>query len=498
MSDKRINTRSPYYIDSNPPPPNPFTCEEAGFHIINGITGENIVLGVDATVQEGTLNSVFPTTYQSGETTYYANITAPEGYDNAGETLVFCNDNAVGGTGLPLGTCSDASFFVADGIIGQAVSASTQNNFILKSVNPPTYQSGTTTYTASIEVPLGYENAGYTLTSCTNTATGQPQPSDFPDEGDPPPDPDPDDPNPVLFTCNEANFQVSDGTEGTTIIIGSDATSAGILNSVSPSTYQSGSATYTANITVPATYSNAGETLTTCTDTATGSPATTYYYTLVERCDGGGVSNVRSTVPIMGVYSSVLYNGDCYEVAGYGSANTNDITSPYPDCADCCEKVGNAGGCTYPDTYYYSLTRCNPEATGFITGQTTTEINLNIGDRVVVGSTYYTVSGTATTGTSVGTVTDTGNTGCPPLCTGIAIYRSINSAEEACCTAKGNVQYFNNTTVATSDRFYAFDSTCTTLHSGTAYIMPSDETGYYYTFVNGIKTAGPTLCPSCP
>jgi len=441
---------------------------------------------------------VFPATYQSGETTYTANITAPSGYDNEGAILTTCTDNAIGGTGLPVGTCAEASFSVADGIIGQAVSASTQNGFILNSVSPTTYQSGTTTYTANITVPSGYNNAGDTLTTCTDTATGQTQPSDFPDEGDPPSDPDPEAPDAILFTCNEANFQVSNGTVGTTIVIGSDATSNGILNSVSPSTYQSGTTTYTANITVPATYSNAGETLTICTDTATGSPAVTYYYTLVERCDGGNVTHVRSTVPIMGVYSSVLYNGNCYEVAGYGSANTNDITSPYSDCADCCDKVGGAGGCTTPDVYYYSLTRCNPEQTGFISGQKTTEISLNVNDRVVVGSTYYVVTGTATTGTSVGTVTDTGNTGCPPVCTGIAIFRSITSAEDACCAAKGGVQYFNNTTVESSDRFYAFDSTCTTLHSGTAYIVDGNNPGYYYVFVNGIKTQGATLCPSCP
>ena len=493
MDDKRINTRSPYYIDSNPQPPNTFSCEEAAFHIVNGITDDNIVLGVDATVQEGTLNSVFPTTYQNGETTYYANITVPEGYDNEGEVLVSCNDNATAGTGLPVGTCSEAAFNISDGVTGQSVSSSTQNGFILNSVNPSTYQSGATTYTANITVPSGYANAGDTLTTCTDTATGQTPPPDINE-----PDPDPGLPDAVLFNCNNANFRVSNGTEGTTIIIGSDATSNGILNSVSPSTYQSGSATYTANITVPSGYSNTGATLTNCTNSANGSAAITYYYTLVERCDGGGVVNVRSTVQILGVYSSVLYNGNCYEVAGYGSPNTNDITSPYSDCSDCCDRVGGAGGCTAPDVYYYSLTRCNPSATGFITGQKTTEINLNINDRVLVGSTYYTVSGTATSGTSVGTVTDTGNTGCPSLCTGIAIFRSISSAQQACCTAKGGVQYFNNTTVATSDRFYAFDNTCTTLHSGTAYIMPNDESGYYYTFVNGIKTAGPTLCPECP
>ena len=53
------------------------------------------------------------------------------------------------------------------------------------------------------------------------------------------------------------------------ISIGTDATvSVGTLNSVSPATYQSGSTTYTANITVPSGYANAGATITTCTDTS--------------------------------------------------------------------------------------------------------------------------------------------------------------------------------------------------------------------------------------
>jgi len=489
MADKRLNTRSPYYIDSNPPEPVLFTCLEAGFSVRNGITGDNIVIGSDATVLEGTLNSVFPTTYQSGETTYYANITAPSGYDNEGEILIFCNNNAVGSTSLTEGTCTQAAFNVADGVIGQPVSASTQNGFTLNSVSPSVYQSGTTTYTANITVPSGYYNAGEVLTTCTDTATGQTAPVDPTD---------PQAPDAVLFTCSEANFTVSDGTVGSTVLIGTNATSNGILNSVSPSTYQSGTATYTANITVPSGYSNSGAILTNCTDTATGSPATTYYYTIVERCDGGGVIQVRSTVPILGNYSSVLYNGNCYEVAGYGSPNTNDITAPYADCVDCCDKVGGAGGCTTAATSYYALTRCHPSQSGFISGQTTSEISLNINDRVVVGSTYYTVSGTATSGTSVGNVTITGNTGCPPLCTGIAIYRSIISPEDVCCDPKGGVQYFNNTSVENSDMFYAFDSTCTTLHSGTAYIVDAAYPGYYYTFVNGIKTSGATLCPSCP
>ena len=113
------------------------------------------------------------------------------------------------------------------------------------------------------------------------------------------------------------------------------------------------------------------------------------------------------------------------------------------------------------------------------------------------GATYFRVTGTTTTvGNSV-TVSTTALSECPPVCTGISIYRSLNSAQEACCSSKGNTQYFNDTTVGTATRFYGFDSGCATLHSGTAYIMAANELGYYYTFVNGIKTAGPTLCPNC-
>lgn len=78
------------------------------------------------------------------------------------------------------------------------------------------------------------------------------------------------------FTCTDAGFAVSDGTTGNTIGINTDATVvAGTLNSVSPATYQTGSTTYTATITVPNGYTNAGQQITTCTDTATGVDPTT-------------------------------------------------------------------------------------------------------------------------------------------------------------------------------------------------------------------------------
>ena len=83
-------------------------------------------------------------------------------------------------------------------------------------------------------------------------------------------------------------------------------------------------------------------------------------------------------------------------------------------------------------------------------------------------------------------------------CFSISMFRSLASPTDACCFTKGGSQYFNASTISAASQFFAFDSSCSTLHSGTAYIMPANQTGYYYTFVNGNKTGGPTLCPNCP
>ena len=76
------------------------------------------------------------------------------------------------------------------------------------------------------------------------------------------------DPNLPVFTCNDANFQVANGTTGDTVSATADL---GILVSVSPANYLDGNNTYTATITIPAGYQNAGNQLTPqCIDTATG------------------------------------------------------------------------------------------------------------------------------------------------------------------------------------------------------------------------------------
>lgn len=69
-----------------------------------------------------------------------------------------------------------------------------------------------------------------------------------------------------------------------------------------------------------------------------------------------------------------------------------------------------------PDPVYYSLIKCSDSTTGYISAQETSEISLSDGDRVQdLSNNYYTVSGDAETGTSVGNITPTGNTGCPAI-----------------------------------------------------------------------------------
>ena len=80
----------------------------------------------------------------------------------------------------------------------------------------------------------------------------------------------------------------------------------GTLNSILPSTYQSGSSTYTANITIPAGYSNSGQTITTCTDTATGSAvseptATSTYWWSPNQANFVGVGIVAFTYTFDGI-----------------------------------------------------------------------------------------------------------------------------------------------------------------------------------------------------
>ena len=70
-----------------------FTCSEANVSIQAGAVGDP----VSATVDEGVVDSITPSTYQLGTTTYDVDVVIPAGYFDAGNTIE-CNVDAIGTT----------------------------------------------------------------------------------------------------------------------------------------------------------------------------------------------------------------------------------------------------------------------------------------------------------------------------------------------------------------------------------------------------------------
>ena len=216
-----------------------FGCSDASFSISDGTTGATT--SGQGSVTLGTISSISPSTYTSGSATYTATILVPSGYSNAGANIT-CTDTA---NALDTFVCSDAVFSMADGTVGDSTSG--QGSVTLGTINsitPTTYSLGSQTYTATITVPSGYSNTGGTI-DCDDTANAL-----------------------ATFTCSDANFSIANGNVGDSSSAGSTV-SAGTITAVSPTTYASGTNTYTATITVPSGYSNSGQSIT-CTDTAFG------------------------------------------------------------------------------------------------------------------------------------------------------------------------------------------------------------------------------------
>ena len=84
----------------------------------------------------------------------------------------------------------------------------------------------------------------------------------------------------------------------------------------------------------------------------------------------------------------------------------------------------------------------------------------------------------------------------PSTCVGISVGYSTG-LYYGCCVPPDNqrTNYFNAGSVASASRMYSA-SGCSILDTGTKYI--SEDGSVYYTFINGVKTAGPISCPSCP
>ncbi len=116
-------------------------------------------------------------------------------------------------------------------------------------------------------------------------------------------------------------------------------------------------------------------------------------------------------------------------------------------------------------------------------------------DRVQAGSTFYRVQGTAAGNiTSVGTVTDTGETGCPALCNSTQLYVSTVSAEDAYCAQTTlRTVYHNEATWADATVVYGTSSDCSTPQAGNRWYSDGVNTWSW----NGVAK---TLIsnPSCP
>lgn len=175
----------------------------------------------------------------------FENSTDSTGDDQGDHGLPTTTTSTTTTTTLPVFNCTDAVFSMSDSNSGASTSGQGSVTLgTIVSISPSTYSSGSDTYTATITVPSGYSNSGSTI-DCTDTATGL-----------------------VAFTCSDAVFSMANGNFGDSTS-GQGSVTLGTITSISPSVYSSGTATYTATITVPSGYSNSGQSIS-CTDTAEG------------------------------------------------------------------------------------------------------------------------------------------------------------------------------------------------------------------------------------
>ena len=191
-----------------------------------------------------------------------------------------------------------------------------------------------------------------------------------------------------------------------------------------------------------------------------------------------------------------------YPTNGDKVYNTANLTSPLSSGSYLMEnnfyislfggEAGEVTGvteCTAPIPLHYTLEKCSDNSTGWITGQETTEIALSNNDRVSVGSDLYIVTGTAATGTSVGTVTDTGQTGCPVITNEfVTVWNSGNNREiklplEASGTYNFDV-YWGDGSVDTITSYNQTEVTHYYLNSNTDYTVTISGTIEGFTFKN--------------
>ena len=149
-------------------------------------------------------------------------------------------------------------------------------------------------------------------------------------------------------------------------------------------------------------------------------PVIIYYYSL-QKCEDSSIGYVSEQT----ADEIALENDDRVQDASlndYVVIGKVDITQGTYTSVGLITDTGETGCIIPPDPVYYALVKCtDPVTAGYRTGQETSEITLADDDQVVdSNNNIYRVSGETETGTNVGTVIATGETGCPAIIPPIA------------------------------------------------------------------------------
>lgn len=149
-------------------------------------------------------------------------------------------------------------------------------------------------------------------------------------------------------------------------------------------------------------------------------PVIIYYYSL-QKCEDSSIGYVSEQT----ADEIALDNDNRVQDASlndYVVLGKVDITLGTYTSVGLVTDTGETGCVIPPDPIYYALVKCtDPVTSGYRTAQETSEITLADDDQVVdSNNNIYRVSGETETGTNVGTVTATGETGCPAIIPPIA------------------------------------------------------------------------------
>jgi hypothetical protein len=205
--------------------------------------------------------------------------------------------------------------------------------------------------------------------------------------------------------------------------------------------------------------------LTGCPEPVTTTTTISYNYYYAQPCGGGTTVTMRS-VTAFSNGESFKFAGDstCYEVVASGApVNNNDWSEAFPDCSACLPPPTTPPPTTTTtiQPVFYALRRCSDLSSGWRTQQEITEISLSVNDRVEgSGPTIYIVTGTTTSGTNIGIVSDTGLTGCPePVTTTTTLGYNYYYAQP--CGGGTTVTMRSVTAFSNGESFkFTGDSTC--------------------------------------